>query len=203
MLKEFKAEHKRSPITHVVQVGDLLDQYVFSNYSRSPGITPKIDIEGGLKMAGQMWADLKKIAPQALCYQLLGNHCVRLNKRIAERIPELAEFFGTKDLYQFEGVKVMKSDRDFLVIDGVVYCHGWLSKSLDHAKYFGRPTVHGHRHRMAIETDSPRIWSMDIGYLADRNALPLQYTQSKFSKWTLGCGVVEDGKPRLIFLGSK
>jgi hypothetical protein len=121
-------------------------------------------------------------------------------KRITEKMPELCDFFSHKDLYKFEGVKVCQSDRDYIEIDGVVYVHGWLSKSLDHAKYFGKPCVHGHRHRPTIEYDRASLWSMDVGFMADEKSLPLQYTASKFSKWTMACGMVEDGKPRLILL---
>lgn len=183
----------------VVQIGDLLDQYVFSNYSRKANITPQLDIVKGLKDAQEMWRRIQKIVPKAKCYQILGNHDLRLAKRIAERIPELAEIYSHDHFYKFPNVKVMKSDRDYLELDGVVYCHGWLSKSIDHANFFGKPTVHGHRHRMTIETKG-KIWSMDVGYLADVKAVPLGYTASKFTHWTLGCGIVENKLPRLLFL---
>lgn len=184
----------------VVQIGDLLDQYVFSKYSKKAGITPKDDIVKGLEAAAKMWSDIKKLFPKAKLYQILGNHDLRLAKRIAERIPELAEIYSfIDDKYRFPGVKVMKSDRDYLKLDGVVYCHGWLSKSIDHAKHFNNPTVHGHRHRPALETDG-RLWSMDVGYMADEKSVPLNYTASKFTRWCTACGVVENGIPRLIIL---
>lgn len=185
--------------THVIQIGDLLDQYVFSKYTRSLEITPKEEIEDGLAYATTMWKDIQKMVPKAKCFQILGNHDVRMAKRISEKLPELAGFVTHEDLYKFKNVEVMKSDREFIEIDGVVYVHGWLSKSIDHAKHFNKPCVHGHRHRMTIETDG-KLWSMDVGFLANENSLPLQYTQSKITKWTMGCGVVENGKPKLIWL---
>lgn len=191
---------KREKPTHVIQIGDLLDQYVFSKYSRSLDITPQQEIDSGLKLATEMWKAIKKIVPKAKCYQLLGNHDVRLAKRIADQLPELSGFFSHKNLYNFAGVKTMTSDRDFLVINNVIYAHGWLSKSIDHAKFFNKSTVHGHRHRPAIETDGSHLWSLDVGYLADNKSLPLQYTASKYSKWTTACGIVENGKPRIDFL---
>jgi predicted phosphodiesterase len=193
------AHLKKEKPTHVIQIGDILDQYVFSKYSKNAGISPKSDIVKGLKQAKQMWKDIQKICPKAKCYQILGNHDMRLAKRIAERIPELAELFGHADFYKFPGVKVMRSDRDYLTLDGIVYCHGWLSKSIDHAKHFNKPTVHGHRHRPCIEVDG-KLWSMDVGYMADDKSLPLSYTASKFTRWCTACGVVDSGQPRLIFL---
>lgn len=190
---------ERQP-THVVQIGDLLDQYVFAKWARSVGVTPKEDVEYGLLLANDMWKAIREVAPKAKYHQLLGNHDMRLAKRIAEKFPEMADFFSHKDLYKFDGVKVQESDREHIEIDGVVYVHGWLSKSLDHAKYFGKPTVHGHRHRPAIEFDRKDLWSMDVGYLADPESLPLQYTANRFSKWTAACGEVDNKEPRLFLL---
>lgn len=190
---------KKHKPTHVVQIGDLLDQYVFSKYSRSLEITPDTEITQGLNEARKMWETIQKIVPKAKCIQVLGNHDVRLAKRIAERLPELKNMFSHKIMYKFKNVTVLDSDRDFLEIDDVVYAHGWLSKSIDHARYFNKSTVHGHRHRPTIETDG-KIWSMDVGYLADRNSTPLGYTMSKHTKWCLGSGLVENGKPTLFLL---
>lgn len=186
--------------THIVQLGDVLDQYVFSKYPRRMGITPMVDILEGIQEMEDMWKEIKRLCPTAKYFQLMGNHDVRMSKRIVEKIPELAEFFSHKDFYKLKDITVMESDRDYLEIDGVIYCHGWLSKSIDHAKFFNKPTVHGHRHRPTVEFEHANLWSMDCGHLADVNQLPLQYTSSKFNKWTLACGIVENRKPRLIQL---
>lgn len=185
--------------THIVQIGDLLDQYVFSKYTKTLKIDPETEIKEGLRLAGLMWGVARKLAPKAKLIQILGNHDLRLNKRIRDRFPELESFFGHKDLYKFTNVKVLSTDRDYIEIDGVIYTHGYLSKSLDHAIHFGKPVVHGHRHRPAIETKGS-LWSMDVGFLADASSLPLSYTPSTKSSWTHACGVVEAGSPRLILL---
>ncbi len=197
LLKVIKEERP----THVVQIGDVIDQYVYSKYSKSPEITPSNDIVRGIEMAEEFWAVVKKLAPKAERIQVLGNHDVRLSKRISELIPELRAVFDPLSFYKFKGVKTLKSDRDYIEIDGVVYCHGWLSHSIDHAKYFNKPTVHGHRHRAAITFDSQTLWAMDVGHMADEKSVPLSYTMSKLSKWTKACGIVENGSnPRLILL---
>lgn len=195
MLMELKAAKP----THVVQIGDLLDQYVFSKYSRSLEITPNNEITLGLRYAEQLWADVARLAPKAKRIQILGNHDLRLAKRIAERLPEMSLFLA-KGTYSFTGVKVLKSDRDYVEIDGVVYVHGWLSKSIDHAKHFNKPVVHGHRHHPCIDVDRPGLWSMDVGFMANEKSLPMSYTMSKVTRWTMACGVVENKQPRLIFL---
>lgn len=198
-LKEVIGIIKKEQPTHVVQIGDLLDQYSFSKYTKSLKIEPHKEISDGVRLATAMWNNVKRVAPKAKRIQLLGNHCVRVSKRIMERIPEL-EFLLEKGIYAFSGVKVLKSDRDYVTIDGVVYCHGWYGKSSDHVRHFGAPVVHGHLHTPSISTQGPGLWSMDVGYLGDRHSLPMSYTQSKLTRWTLACGIVEDGKPRLILL---
>jgi hypothetical protein len=146
-----------------------------------------------------MWTAIHKEVPKAKCFQIIGNHDVRLSKRIGDKFPELAEVFDPMTLYQFEGDTTAKSDRDFYTIDGVVYCHGWLSSSLAHAKYFNKPCVHGHRHRATIETEG-NLWSLDVGHCADENSLPLSYTASKHSKWTVGLGLVINGNQPVLLL---
>lgn len=197
--KLMKIVAKEKP-THVVQIGDILDQYVFSKYNRSLKITPEKEIKRGLALANKMWADIKKLVPKAKCYQLIGNHDARMAKRISEKLPELSSFVNLQDFYSFPGVKIAKSDRDHFLIDGIIYTHGWLSKTEDHIKHFGKPVVHGHRHRPAIHYETKKLWSMDVGYMADNKSLPLSYTPSKVSKWTMACGIVENGQPRLLTL---
>jgi predicted phosphodiesterase len=190
---------KKERPTHVVQVGDLLDQYVFSKYPRSLSITPKEDAELGVEMAKEFWKQVKKRAPRAKCFQLLGNHDLRLAKRIMDKLPELEGIYRPLDMYQFSGVTTLKSDREYLKLDGVIYVHGWYSASFRHAEHFNLPTVHGHLHKPGITTRG-QLWSMDVGYLADPGALPLQYGNSTVSPWRHAYGIVENGKPRLELL---
>ncbi len=193
-----EAIHTEKP-NAVIQIGDLLDQYLFSKYSRSAGISPDEDVEKGLTRAVEMWECIKSMVPKAKLYQILGNHDVRIKKRIQEALPELLEVYNPLGMYEFDGVETLQSDRDFLTLDGVVYTHGWLSKSIDHAKYFNKPTVHGHRHRPSVETDG-KLWSMDVGFVGNEKSLPMSYTMSKHSKWRMAYGIVENRLPRLILL---
>lgn len=195
MLELIKAEKP----TVVVHIGDLLDQYVFSKYTKSLAVTADLDMTLGLKQAEEMWATIKKLSPKAQRIQVLGNHDVRLAKRISEKLPELEGVMDPLGAYKFKGVKVLKSYRDHVEIDGVIYTHGYLTKSIDHAKHFGKPVVHGHLHRPGISTFG-KLWTMDVGHLADETSLPLSYTQSKVTNWRMAVGIVEAGLPRLVLL---
>jgi predicted phosphodiesterase len=200
--KTLKLVKKYKP-THVIQCGDLLDMYSFSRYEKDANFTsPDSELQQGLEMARKMWADIRKIVPRAKCIQLIGNHEDRLNKTIARKAPELANLCKSiQDLYNFKGVQVLKSSKQHIEIDGVIYTHGHYTKLGDHAKFYRKSCVHGHSHRVGLyyeQTVDGLIWEMDCGYLADKDALPLQYTQSKFSKWVMAVGLIDQGQPQLI-----
>ncbi len=191
---------KKERPTHVVQIGDLLDQYALSRYARTLNLaTPADELRKGVEAAKVMWEKIRKTVPRAKLYQLRGNHDERAVKRLMDKLPEFESIVNIDGMYSFPNVCTMETDRDFVIIDEVVYVHGWLSKSLDHAKHFNKPVVHGHRHRAVIETEG-KLWSMDVGFLGDESQEPFRYTMSKVTKWTLAVGIVENRKPRLILL---
>lgn len=189
----------------IVQVGDLLDQYVFSRYTRDLNfVTPAEEVENGYEMAKEFWSKINKISKNSAKYQLLGNHDIRVNKRVKEKLPELEVLLDLgKRLYNFDRVKVMKSDTDFIVLDDVVYVHGWLTKLGDHAAYFNKSVVHGHSHRpgIIVQTMFDGIrFELDVGHMADDKSVPLQYSATKMKKWVKAYGVVENKRPRLELL---
>lgn len=205
MKKLYKVIQEEQP-THIIQAGDLVDMYSFSRYEKDANhTTPQEELELGLKMASDMWKKIKTICPKAKCIQLIGNHEDRLSKTVAKKAPELAMLCRTiQDLFDFKGVKVLSSSKEWVEIDNVIYCHGWYTKLGDHMKFFNKSVVHGHSHRIGIAYDQRNgslLFEMDTGFMADKEALPLQYTSSKYTKWSLACGIVTNGKnPRLITL---
>src|SRR5574343_141431 len=136
--------------------------------------------------------------------QLLGNHDLRVNERVKEKLPELEVLLDVhKKLYTFDRVKVMKSDTDFIVLDDTVYVHGWLTKLGDHAAYFNKSVVHGHSHKpgLIVKTMMDGIrFELDVGHMADDTSLPLNYTASKMKNWVKAYGVVDNKRPRLEIL---
>jgi len=198
LYKLYQEVHSFKPDV-VVQIGDLLDQYVFSRYPRNLSyVTPKVEIKRGLRDARTFWHTVQKLAPEAKCYQLIGNHDVRLSKRIADKIPELKDLFNPLGMYKFKNVTTMPDDRAELRIDGVTYHHGYLSKLGDHAKQFMTPTAVGHSHRGGVVWLGPGLWELNAGFLADERKLPLNYGAKKTSNWTLGYGIIDDKGPRFV-----
>lgn len=204
-LKEVLKIIKKERPDYVIQAGDLLDLYSFSRYEKDANhTTPDNELEQGLEMATKMWEDIRKLVPKAKCVQLIGNHEDRLAKSIAKKAPELMSLTKKiKELYNFKGVKVLDRSKDHFEVDNVIYCHGHYTKLGDHAKFYRKSVVHGHSHHAGIyyeQTADGLIWEMDCGFLADKDALPLQYTQSSFSKWITAIGIVENGQPRVVML---
>lgn len=198
--KVLKLIKKENP-THIVQLGDIYDLYSFSRFDRSLNVmTPQQEVTKAVKMAKEFWKAVRKAAPKAKCYQLKGNHCVRFQRKLLAHAPEFESLVDFDQLFQFPGVTTLKSDRDHLTIDGVVYTHGFLSKSEKHIAHYNSRVAHGHLHRASIVTKGPKLWAMDCGHLADESQLPLQYGASKVTGWCMAVGIVENKQPRLIFL---
>jgi len=192
--KVYKAARKEKP-TIFVQIGDLKDQYWASRFTKKNIGTSISEIQKARRISLQFWQTLRKICPKAKCYQLLGNHDIRLIKRIAEKVPEAYEIVKEKldELYTFPGVKTVYDDRAEIEINGIIFMHGFRSRLGDHAKYNGKSTVCGHSHvgGVVFEQRQKRIiWELNAGYLADETAEPLKYRPQTTSKWTLGYGLI-------------
>jgi predicted phosphodiesterase len=190
--------------THVVQMGDLIDQYSFSRYDKNLELTsPRQEIGKARNLAEEFWMKVQKAAPKAKCYQLLGNHDVRLSKRIADKVPEANYIIAgyIKELYSFPNVTTMNSTKDILQLGDVKFIHGYLSKLGDHMAYFSGKVVVGHSHvggAVFKQLNHKTIWELNSGYAANEKALPLQYGETSRKKWTTGYGLIDSDGPRFI-----
>lgn len=198
----YKAIKQEKPDV-IIHNGDLLDQYMFSRYGKDyDELSPKKELNRAKKMAVSMWKRIKKIAPKARRIQLLGNHDIRILKQTKNKFPEVYFLINDifNDLYTFKGVETMKSDRDYIDIDNVIYCHGWKSK---HTAHFGKSVVRGHSHKADLsliqcEKSGYRIlFEMQVGGCGDERAVPLSYPASKKTGWKLAYGIIIDGHPYL------
>lgn len=184
----------------IVQLGDQLDLYAFSKFPRSHNLmTPKQELEQGVGLLTEMWEIIHRVSPGSRCYQLLGNHMERLPKRVIERLPEAESLFRIEDLVRFKGVDTVTDDR--LVIDDVLYLHGFLTKPYAHMRYFLKSCVFGHIHQawcVYEKIHAGLLFDFTCGYLADDAQIPLKYTASKINKWSTGYGLIEAGIPRFV-----
>jgi predicted MPP superfamily phosphohydrolase len=189
--------------THVVQIGDLYDFYSFSRYARSHNvITPALEVKQGRKHAEEMWSKVAKAAPRSKRFQILGNHDTRIQDRIAEKAPELESLLDTEALFRFDGVHTVMDPKEELVLDGVIYQHGFRSKLGDHARYNQRSTTVGHSHTGGVifhRNLDGIYWELNAGWLGDETAPVFRYRdQKRISTWTRGAGLIDEHGPRFV-----
>ncbi len=193
--KIYKVVKEKQP-DYIIQMGDLIDQYYFSKYTKNVDFTtPEKELARARKDAELFWSTIQKLSPKSKCYQLKGNHDERLIKRVQEKLPEITSLMKKviDDLYAFPNVTTMPSERDELIIDGLMFIHGHLSQLGDHSKKNLMNVVVGHSHTGGVRFFKHKnkiLWELNAGYLADENALPLQYGLQKMKTWTLGYGLL-------------
>lgn len=192
----------------VIQMGDLYDNYSFSSHHPTSRniTTPKNELHSARSGAIAMWQAIQAVSPESKCYQILGNHDIRIHKSIREKAPELEAIFDTLDinsLWQFEDVYTEFDYREPLELDGVVYHHGWL-KLGEHMKKFLKPTVVGHYHigqTLFMNLWDHTIWEACSGFMGDRDALAFNYMTTntrKWEPWTTGYLIRDIKGPRFI-----
>jgi predicted phosphodiesterase len=204
-LKQIK-EHKP---TTVIQIGDIYDFFYSSKFTKKfLGFTPKEELAQGRKMGLDFWKQVQTLAPKAACIQLLGNHDERPYKRILEKVPELEPMFCYKELFQFDNVTTVMDPKEELIlkVNGkkVLFHHGYLTGVGRHMSYHDMNCVVGHTHKGGIAfkgCGSGSIWELNVGYLGDDTAGPLQYGPVRRKYWTLGIGLIDEHGPRFIPYG--
>ena len=199
---EYAIEHQPD---YIIQVGDLLDCYAASKFPRSQNIfTPKEEEALGIGMARDAWKKLREGCPKAKCYQLMGNHDVRILKRTLESLPIAEHWIEAyfKQLFSFEGVETIFDTRQELEIDGILFTHGFLGSG-SHKDYYLKNVIHGHDHKLYVmhrRIHGQSIFEMSCGFIGDVESKPLSYTSSKLANFQLGFGWVDQWGARTIHL---
>lgn len=189
---------------HIVQLGDLMDQWSHSRFPQSRNYyRPDEEMELARAQSEEFWRRLQKAAPKAKCYQIMGNHDVRALKLILNAAPTLegviAKHIDT--LYQFEGVQTVSDYREELILQGIMFHHGYMSKHGQQRDFVMSNLVSGHTHRGAVVYRALKdrtIWHLDAGYVGDPESKALSYTTQKTTGWTPGWGWIDQYGPRFI-----
>lgn len=205
----------------VIQMGDLYDQYMFGRFDKDFNvIKPDEELKRARKLAEKFWGDVHKSVPEAKCIQLIGNHDVRILKQTLKRFPEIYSFMKNvhKNLYEFNGVKTMKSDRDYVEYNGVVYCHGWAAT---HLQQFKQPVVRAHDHQAwmyicgtkkeirlkgkieetyTLNKKDGLLFEVSCGMYADESAIPLNYPSTRRTNWRPAISIDYGDKIKLCIL---
>jgi predicted phosphodiesterase len=184
--------------THVIQLGDLLDQFAFSRYPKVLKLDPEKELALGRVAAEKMWSHFKGLP----CYQLMGNHDDRALKKALAAAPELASLVGKslRELYSFPGVRTVLDGREELILGGIAFQHGHRSRLGDHARFNRISTCVGHSHTGGVVflRDARRVfWELNAGFLGDVSSPAFGYVaQKRFHTTTVGVGIIDDLGPR-------
>ena len=190
----------------VLQIGDALDLMSWGRFPRSTCLmTPAQELKRGRAQAEEFWQRVRAAAgKRAKLYQLIGNHDERPAKRMLSQLPDFEPFLDDyASWWRFDGVHTQPSQREELILGGVVFMHGY-RKHGEHVKHNLKNTVVGHSHVggvVYLRLGNRTLWELNAGYLGNPRTVALSYTaQAKISKWTPGMGEIEDGQPRFITL---
>lgn len=200
--------------TIICQLGDAYDLLSFSRFPRSHNLTtPSNELSNARICLEELWGAIRKKAPKAKCYQLLGNHDTRIYARLKEKIPELDGIVNLNHLWDFKGVTTIHDYREELVleINGELTCfmHGYRSKLGDHAKANQMSTIRGHSHRAgiayiplydSIKKEKRVIYEMDCGFLGDPKSKVMAYSSQSMDHMVNAVGVIDKHGPRIIRL---
>lgn len=196
--------------TYIIQIGDLYDFFSWTRYPFKRDVyTPEAEIGLGREMAEDFWSRAINASANTKRYQLKGNHDDRPYKRLTEKCPELFSIArGAIDkLFHFDGVETIGSSRDELILEEIVFMHGFRPNLGDHAKHNRLSTVCGHSHLggcVSVRQGDSTIWELNCGFVGDEYSEPLSYThQRRFSKWTQGFGYIDEFGPRFISLQNR
>lgn len=187
---------------YIVQLGDLMDLWSASRWPKNPSyITPEEEYTSGRRMAVEFWQKLQKAAPKAKCHQIIGNHDERPKKKLESAAPELLPLLDVDKLYDFPGVVSQPSEREGLILEDILFMHGFRSKIGDHARHAGMSVVCGHIHRGGvayIRKGAETIWELNTGVCGDTDTAPLSYSRQRhIATTTQGLGLIQDiGKHR-------
>lgn len=183
-------------------MGDLYDAFSASKFPKSDiDMTPRQEVEWARGLAEDFWTAIKAASPKSICYQIKGNHDDRPRQRLIEKAPDVEAFYKPLELWKFKGVHTIDDPREELILDDIVFMHGFRSQLGQHAQYNQRNTVVGHSHRGGVyyfKNWEKTLWELNCGYLGDPLSKPLSYTKQRFTHWTHGYGYIDDNGPRFI-----
>ena len=182
--------------TIVVSVGDFVDFFSVSSYSKDPGRALKLDKE--IEEATAALDRINSLAPKAKRIYVAGNHEDRLQRYLHDKAPEMVPFI---DVPKLLGLK----EREWKYVPYKQSCKvGKLNITHDvgvatrYAVYrameaFQAPVVTGHTHRMAyvVEGDARggSQVSIQFGWLGDVKKVDYMHKIKAQRNWALGFGV--------------
>lgn len=111
------------------------------------------------------------------------------------------------ELFSFKGVTTQPSERDELILEGILFMHGFRSKLGDHVYHNQLSTVVGHSHQGGcayVRKGNKTLWELNCGFIGDPDSVPMSYTRQRtISRWTQGYGIIDKFGPRFVPLSNE
>lgn len=190
--------------SNVFHVGDEVDQYFGSLYTKDPDAwhTPNSEIRETLERMQQWYAAFPQMK---VC---TSNHGQRWQKKAtAAEIPSqmmraYQELIEAPPGWIWRKQWLIQCKYPIKVFHGVGYggMYAYRTAAMDS----NVNTVFGHLHSNAglahIRTFDKRVWGLNVGCLIDENAYAFRYNKEQRNRPILGCGVVIDDGLTPIFV---
>lgn len=183
----------------IIQQGDLADAYLLNRFRIDPSMLSKDQVYRERKQVREILSSLSGIAPVDL---LLGNHCQRLKKRLAD-VPTLAWYVAAEPNLP-EGVREPVPLLTIRTPRGIVKAvHGHRAPKIGgtgaYSMVRSRSVVTAHTHRAGLIWVTRDLWAMETGFLGKFGAPCFDYCQDQESAgWVHAFGWLDDeGFPHL------
>ncbi len=203
MLAEIHKFNKSFKATEVYQLGDFVDFYCYSRFTKdpeAPGATEEHrETTDQLRQIGSWFPNLRI---------LWGNHEKRILKRAKEAgIPK----FWLKDILTTlkapKGMQYLASDH-LNIGDNITICHGHLASSaaaMAHLNYYGTNIIHGHLHnQLGIVFNGKtqkKLWGVSASCVVDKNSFAMSYGEAEYKNIVCGFAYTDGNKPHVECLG--
>lgn len=195
-LKAIKLKYKPD---RVICIGDEIDWHSISFHEHNGNLfSPGHELEAAIKELKKLYALFPEVTV------LDSNHgSLVLRKAIANGLPSRVirspkEFLEAPQGWHWASSLTIKASNG----ESIHLHHGKISDALKISSSIGMNFICGHFHeQFSIKTwASPmkQCWSMNVGCLIDDEELCFNYNKLNLKTPILGCGIVLEGKPKLL-----
>ena len=185
---------KTDKFDEVIQLGDMLDMYPISSFSKDPEKVG-LGLRNEIVMARTFLEKVRKLQPKAKITLLKGNHEARFDRYVIDKAPGLAHLFDYRDLLGLKELK-MKYVESIYNIGKLHFMHGVLVRAhsayscKSHFDKYNMSIVHGHTHRLGSYYKTNLDTTFTVQEMGCLCALNPDYTKDKgVTDWQQGFGV--------------
>lgn len=189
----------------IIQLGDMLDMYPISSFSKDPERVG-LGLKHEILLARTFLTKVRKLQPKAKITLLKGNHEARFDRYMMNMAPGLTHLFDYKDLLGLKELNIQYVDV-IHTIGKLHFMHGVLVRAhsayscKSHFDKYNMSIIHGHTHRLGsyYKTNLDTTFTVhELGCLCKLNP---DYVKDKgVSDWQQGFGVIYIDKKTGYFM---